>query len=197
MIAPYWELDIPLEVLMRESKPVCASERAIGVPDGDFPQRSPGGLLRAFKGFVPLGDVQKRLPEIPAECGVYVVVGNDQAEPAFIARSSAGWFKKQDPSYPVATLEKKWVRGTNVLYVGKAGPSSRCTLRKRIDELVRFGSGKDVAHRGGRALWQLKGIWGARIAWKTASNDPLSAERALIDEFEREFGRLPFANFRH
>lgn len=194
--ALYKRLDIPLELLVREPKAAYAAGRTSSPMSFDSSQVFRSGLLRGFGGFLPLASVRDHLPEIPPACGVYAVVRDGESNPKFTAQSRAGRFKQQDPSYPVADLEKKWVRGTPILYIGKAGPSTRRTLRKRIHELVRFGSGEAVAHRGGRALWQLSGIWSARIAWRTVKDDPLVAERALLDNFRSEFGMLPFANFK-
>jgi hypothetical protein len=114
----------------------------------------------------------------------------------FLEKSGGGWFRGEDPSYPLEDLKSKWVEGAPILYVGKAGPSAGRTLRKRILELVRFGSGEPIAHRGGRALWQLAGIWQSKIAWRTDIADPLGSEQRLLARFEKRFRKLPYANFR-
>ena len=194
--ALHTKLDIPLGLLVREPDAAYTTSSPAKRPIKKAPRARPDVGPRGFDGFMPLGLVRSRLLEIPAECGVYVVVQSEKSAPAFLASGEAGWFQGRDPSYPIDVLQRKWVPGAGILYVGKAGPASGRTLRKRISELVRFGSGEPVSHRGGRALWQLTEIWDARIAWKVTAGDPLDAERALLAKFERDFGRLPFANFR-
>lgn len=198
--ALYEKLHIPLELLVREPGTVYATDR-VASTTGKFRCRSKQGgvssdLLRGFEGFLPLETVRSSLLQIPAAFGIYAILWPDGTMPEFIGKSNAGRFKYSDPSYPLDVLRKKWVPTAAVLYIGKAGPTAGRTLRKRILELVRFGSGDPVAHRGGRALWQVEGIWRAQIAWKAAAGDPLRAEQALLAKFEREFGRLPYANFR-
>lgn len=198
--ALYEKLDIPLGLLIREPGAAYAASRTVRwpmkTPRSLAPETRANSKLRGFQGFLPLSLVRSRLPEIPAEFGVYVVVRSDKSAPEFLAKSEAGRFKNLDPAYSVDVLRQKWVPGANILYVGKAGPAPGRTLRKRVSELVRFGSGEPVGHRGGRALWQLEGIWSARITWKVVAGDPAGAERALLTKFERESGKLPFANFR-
>jgi antitoxin component HigA of HigAB toxin-antitoxin module len=198
--ALYEKLHIPLELLVRESGAVYATDRVSNATGGFIRRSKPGdvsgNLLRGFGGFLPLETVRSSLLQIPADFGIYAVVWQDRTAPEFIEKSRAGRFKNSDPSYPLDMLRKKWVPTAAVLYIGKAGPTAGRTLRKRILELVRFGSGDPVAHRGGRALWQLEGIWRAQIAWKPVTQDPLRAEQAMLAKFEREFGRLPYANFR-
>jgi antitoxin component HigA of HigAB toxin-antitoxin module len=198
--ALYEKLDIPLGLLVREPGAAYTTSRSGRRPkkarQSSAPRLRANARLRGFEGFVPLHLVRSRLLEIPAEPGVYVVVRSDRSAPVFRPKSEAGWFQGRDPSCPIEVLQRKWVPGTDILYVGKAGPTSKRTLRKRISELVRFGSGEPVGHAGGRALWQLERIWDARIAWKAAAGDPRHAERALLTSFREESGKLPFANFR-
>lgn len=198
--ALYEKLHIPLELLVREPGEVYSTDRVTSTTrkfmSRSKPDEASSDLLRGFEGFLPIETVRSSLLQIPAEFGIYAVVRPERTSPEFIAKSKAGRFDDSDPSYPLDELRKKWVPAAAVLYIGKAGPTAGRTLRKRILELVRFGSGDPVAHRGGRALWQLEGIWRAQIAWKAAAKDPLRAEQALLAKFEREFGTLPYANFR-
>jgi hypothetical protein len=149
-----------------------------------------------FEGFLPLGQMGSRLAEIPRHGGIYVVVRGTTSHPDFLTSSPAGWFKGLDPTYPIKTLEDKWIPHAHVIYIGKAGPKPSRHLQRRIDELLRFGSGEPIGHRGGRALWQLREVWKALIAWKpVADQDPRDAQRMLIREFKSAFGKPPFANF--
>lgn len=159
-------------------------------------RKVPDALLKDFVGFIPLREVKVRIDDIPACHGVYAVIRSSRAPPRMAEKSGAGWFKGQDPSYPLPLLQGKWVADADVIYIGKAGPTARRTLRRRIKELIEFGSGKEVAHRGGRAIWQLEDIWDAKIAWRIAARDPRRAEIELLRRFEERSGRLPFGNFK-
>lgn len=145
-----------------------------------------------FEGFIPLSDLHSFKNKLPDDCGVYVVLRPSMSSPTFIT-SPAGRFKNLDPSYPKNVLIDKWV-GSSIVYIGKAGPSASRTLRKRVGEFLRFGSGARVGHRGGRAVWQIADAWSCLMAWKTCSA-PRDEERMLISIFERTHGKIPFANF--
>lgn len=198
--ALYEKLDIPLGLLVREPAAEYSMVRYVDaeprIAGRAAPQLREEPGYPGFEGFIPLDQVRSSLLQVPAEFGIYIVVWPSGSAAKFRKRSKAGWFKDEDPSYPVAVLGFRWVSDAGVIYVGKAGPTARRTLRRRISELIRFGSGERVAHRGGRALWQLEGIWDARIAWKVVRDNPADAERTLIGQFEQKFGRMPFANFR-
>lgn len=143
-----------------------------------------------FMGFVSVGSLRDGCREVPESAGVYVVVRFGDAPMSFLAESVGGRFKDRDPSLDVARLENEWVDGAEVLYIGSAG-----SLRRRIDQLVRFGRGEPIGHWGGRAPWQLADHEELAVAWQTA-DDPVGREAALLAEFRERFGRLPFANLR-
>lgn len=189
----YEKLDIPPGLLIREP---AAEYRVTGAVKRPTVMVRSDPEYTGFEGFLPLRSVLENLSLIPGKPGIYVVVRKNRSRARFNSRSAAGRFKDRDPTHPVEKLKEKWVPGATVVYIGKAGPAASRSLRKRIRELVQFGSGKPVAHWGGRALWQLQGIWGAQIAWKTTASDPRDAERQMIKEFVLRFGRLPYANFR-
>lgn len=150
-----------------------------------------------FEGLVPLRDVLVASLQPPDECGIYAVVRKSVGTPSFLEESPGGWFKDLDPSYPMRRLHEKWVPGAKIIYVGKAGPTKGRTLRKRINEYLRFGYGDPIAHRGGRAIWHLKDVLNCKIAWKICDRgDPPMHEKRLLRKFERAYGKLPFANFR-
>ncbi|MGH8251958.1 MAG: helix-turn-helix domain-containing protein [Steroidobacteraceae bacterium] len=197
--ALYERLDIPLDLLIREPGATYSTSESVtrSAGGGRYP-RAPihaSTGYRGFEGFVPLAFVSSRLRDIPAKPGVYIVLCSGKSTPQFRRKSPAGWFKGLDPSYSLDELRRKWVSRAEVIYIGKAGPGPKRTLRKRISELVRFGSGAEVGHRGGRAIWQLEGVWSARVAWKATRDDPRAAEKSLLADFHRRFARLPFANF--
>jgi hypothetical protein len=154
-----------------------------------------------FKGRLSVAVLwQDRDARIPCVQGVYVVCAPDGYRPTFLKTSRGGRFRG-DPTMPVAKLEKLWVDGTPILYIGKTGggKSKRRTLCKRIRELLDFGEGNPKArHWGGRALWQLKGAEQFVISWRALPDeDPRAVEKRMIADFKQRFGgKRPFANLR-
>lgn len=131
--------------------------------------------------------------QVPVGAGVYVVRRPEAHEPRFLAKSGAGWFKDLDPSYPPDVVRSSWVPGALILYVGKA--TGREGLRQRIGQLVNFGFGKPVGHRGGRLLWHLSDCRRLQVCWKHCGDDQAEVlKAALLDEFRSAYGVRPFAN---
>lgn len=148
-----------------------------------------------FTGFRPLGDLD--INRIPQKPGIFVVLRPEGFRPQFLAKSTAGIFKKKDPSLKVDTLTGEWVDGAEILYVGKAGPGSKGNrgLRRQIQEFVDFGEGKPPGHWDGRLIWQLAAARSLLVAWKELPVEQLAAaEAGYHGAFTEEFGRLPFAN---
>ncbi|MDO4143102.1 hypothetical protein [Clavibacter michiganensis] len=130
---------------------------------------SVAGLRGAgFEGFVPF---DRAVDDAPEASGVYVVARPALTPPAFLPVSPAGSFTGRDPSYPPERLEAEWVAGSAVVYVGKAGraPGIRRGLRARLREYAAFGSGKAIAHRGGRAIWHLDDAAQLLVAWRATA----------------------------
>ena len=116
------------------------------------------------------------------------------AGPVFHERSPAGWFKGKDPSVDVERLERKWISGASVIYIGKAGVgrSGRGGLRRRLDQYRRHGAGEAVGHWGGRFIWQLCDSDRLRVAWKvTPDLDPEDVESESIADFVVSTGNCP------
>lgn len=143
-----------------------------------------------FLGFARVDSLKRGCAEIPESAGVYVVLRDSKAHVSFLPESVGGHFKGRDPSFDAARLEGEWIEGADTLYIGSAG-----NLRRRVDQLVRFGQGEPIGHWGGRALWQLSDHASFLIAWQVA-DDPVGREAALLGAFHERFGRLPFANLR-
>ena len=156
--------------------------------------------LRAgnFSGFVELAQMDDAA--VPQDPGVYVVLRLAATHPVFVPQSIGGWFKGKDPSVDLASLQRKWVDHAEALYIGKANArKGGGGLRERIRECLRFGAGEPVGHWGGRYIWQLADSAELLIAWRATSKDesPSPTEAAMIDDFHRTYGALPFANLRH
>jgi len=140
-----------------------------------------------FVGFVPVRSPGRFASQIPSSPGVYAVTLK-QPTPEFLAISGGGHFKGKPPSVELECLDAKWVDATETLYIGRGG-----SLRSRIDLLARYGRGEPVAHQGGRYLWQLAAHDRLCVGWRV-DPDPVGSERELLEMFEHELGRLPFAN---
>lgn len=153
-----------------------------------------------FTGFRPIADLD--INRIPQKPGIFTVLlpegrGLQRPRPQFLAKSTAGVFKKKDPTLEVDMLDAEWVDGADVLYLGKAGPGSRGNrgLRRQIQEFVDFGAGRPPGHWDGRLVWQLAAAKTLVIAWKELPVEELApAEARYHAAFVEEFGRLPFAN---
>jgi len=150
-----------------------------------------------FEGFSTVGDLLgSRASEVPVAQGIYVVVREPALPPKIMPSSAAGLFRGQKATMKPEVLEKKWVPDAVVLYIGVAGGTGvRGQLQQRIKRYIRFGSGKTVAHWGGRYVWQLADHRRLRLAWR-ASEDPAGDESRLLAAFESRYGALPFANLR-
>jgi hypothetical protein len=154
------------------------------------------GLEEAgFEGFHRFAEIGQA--GVPPLAGVYVILRPSQDQPEFVPSSVAGYFKGQDPSVSIPDLERAWVDGASVLYIGKAsgGHYGQRGLRKRLDEYRRHGKGEPVGHWGGRYIWQLSDSASLLVAWKTTSDeDPEEVESILISDFIATYGSRPFAN---
>ncbi|MDQ0848517.1 hypothetical protein QFZ65_000455 [Arthrobacter sp. B3I9] len=148
-----------------------------------------------FTGFRTLAGLE--INRIPQKPGIFAVLQPEGFRPQYLARSTAGVFKKKDPTLQAAALSAEWVDGADVLYFGKAGPGSKGNrgLRRQIQEFVDFGRGRPPGHWDGRLVWQLAGTESLVVAWKELPAEQLAAAEAGYHAvFREEYGRLPFAN---
>jgi hypothetical protein len=130
---------------------------------------------------------------IPDAAGVYAFVCSPEMKAVFLERSPAGWFKGRDPTVSVNELERKWVAGARVVYIGKAD-----NLRRRMRQRLQFAGGRPVGAWGGRYLWQIDGAATLIVGWKLASleESAIEMEARLLGAFRMKYGTLPFANLR-
>jgi hypothetical protein len=150
--------------------------------------------LSGFSEPVSVADLaNSRCSALPASPGVYVVVRKALSAPEFARESGAGWFKQRDPSYPLSTVRSNWVEGASIVYVGMT--AAKRGLRGRVKQLIDFGMGQPVAHRGGRLLWHLRDWRDLKIAWlETSKPEASERESELISVFRSVHGVRPFAN---
>lgn len=149
-----------------------------------------------FTGFKTVEELWNNRSDIPKEKGVYVVINPDFQKPEFINPGVGGFFKNRNPNVSIEELQRNLVQDSPVVYIGKAGSSAgNATLHSRIGQYLQFGRGKKVGHWGGRLIWQFKNHRDLIFCWKlTPENDPRKIEMSLIDEYRRQYGKLPFAN---
>jgi hypothetical protein len=155
-------------------------------------------LAQGFEGFKTMGELMDGARIlIPAQKGVYVVLRESDSAPKFLPDGTGGFFKGKNPNVSIAELEANWVKGTPVVYIGKAGGAgSSATLQKRLGQYLRFGQGANVGHWGGRYIWQLADSRNLVVCWKTLTNEkPREVEHQMIAEFRTtHFGKRLFAN---
>ena len=153
-------------------------------------------LEHGFSGFVSVAELTSgKWKTVPKEKGVYLVIRRSYKEPEFLTKSVGGHFKNRDPTVDVIILKEKWIKDTEIVYIGQAGGNgSKSTLQKRIRSYLKFGSGQPVGHWGGRYIWQLKDYRDLLIAWKVTEEDPSMIESTMIEKFRQNYGNRPFAN---
>jgi len=161
-----------------------------------LPNEPVDGSSSGFKGFIRIGELMERgCSGIDNAPGVYLILRRSAEPPIYLEKGTGGWFKGIDPNVPVSVLREKWVDGTEIVYIGKAGTS----LQRRLRTYMKFGMGFPAPHKGGRYIWQLAGSRQLLVCWKVLpeSIDPAQYENMMIREFEEIHGKLPFANLRH
>jgi hypothetical protein len=147
-----------------------------------------------FEGWATFEALKDQLDQhVPTAGGVYVVVRQGRAAAQYLDANPGGRFKSRDPTVRADALEANWVRGANVIYIGKAD-----NLRRRLREFMRFGQGAPIGHWGGRLIWQLADSARLLVAWKATPGEiPREAEADMIDRFRAAYGKPPFANEPH
>ena len=152
-------------------------------------------LQQGFTGFRALDELEiMRVPQGP---GIFAILQPADFEPVFLAKSTAGTFKKKDPSLKPAALEAEWVPEAKVLYLGKASAGSQGNrgLRKQIQEFMDYGRGRPTVVWDARLIWQLRDAMDLVVAWKEFPAAEVNrAEAAFHAQFVESYGRLPFAN---
>jgi len=155
-----------------------------------------------FTGFKTIRELWLDTTGVPPVKGVYLVLYTGVGQPEFVETGTSGPFRGGNPNVPVGKLEKAWVDGTPVLFIGKAGGTSRITgkqsmdnLRSRVSKFVKVGRGEKVGPWGGRYIWQIRNAGDLVICWKQMfERDPLKVQSRILDNFETVYHKRPFAN---
>ena len=143
-----------------------------------------------FRGFVKVEQLRNDYSCIPSTPGVYLVL-NPKRKKDFLTVGTGGYFHGKEPNVAMSELENNWVDDTIVVYIGK----TKDTLQKRIKTYMQFGQREDVAHYGGRFIWQLRHSAELEVCWMPLNGeDSREVEKRLIHEFKKEYGKRPFAN---
>ena len=132
-------------------------------------------------------------------CGIYKISTPADYEPDFISPEEARLAGNVISPWLVPRLEEKWVSNATIVYIGLAGSHTHRSLRKRLGDLLKHGSGHTSdrgPHKGGEILWQLRGYLNFKISAAPTANPPIprKMEERLLQEFLKQYGKLPFAN---
>lgn len=155
-----------------------------------------------FVGFIRVDDLRVSRPVaalVPRDAvGVYLAFRDSDRPVSFLRSSPAGQWRG-DLTLPLATLRRRWIPDSRVVYIGKADrprPLSDNSLRKRVSAYIRFGAGSSARHSGGYPTWQLADSASLLIAWRVVEppRTPSGYEATLIDAHRQQFGAIPFAN---
>jgi len=138
-----------------------------------------------FGGFAPF--IGLVIETLPTRRGVYVVLRESDQRPAFIDTNVITRRK----AYEVGRLEKKWLDGHTIVYIGMAEPVDG--LFGRLGDFSKQSS----SHTGGRALWQLVDAKDLIVAWvETPDHVAELVEKSYLRAYKAEFKQYPFANWR-
>ena len=127
-------------------------------------------------GPVPWND--KNNPVKEKRPGIYVIA---------IAPHPDGGCDLIDVSNLESDVATKWVPLQPVIYIGR----TRRALSRRVKEFYRHVHGAKSPHRGGQDVILVKC---PRWVYWSPTEEPVDAERKMIEYFEGKIGRLPFAN---
>ena len=148
-------------------------------------------MNEGFEGFLSVKYLKECFSHagVPKTEGVYMILRLKDSTPQFLAVGTGGYFKGLEPNVGVDVLRDKWVDGEPIVYIGKAND-----INSRLRQYMRFGSEKNVGHRGGRYIWQLADSDELVVCWKRIEN-PREVENAMIVDFKNNHnGQRPFAN---
>lgn len=154
-----------------------------------------------FKNIGSLGRfLEEELPSITElnQCGLYSITIPPGYKVDFIPPEECRGYNVINP-WTISRLKDKWVTGVDIVYYGIAGKQSQRSLRQRLTDLKKHGSGKITdrgPHKGGEILWQLKqyekfSLW---ILPTDGPPTPRNLENEILHSFHNKIGKLPFAN---
>ncbi len=141
-----------------------------------------------FNGGLSIAALKRSCSILPDAPGVYLITKPLEQKADFLTVGTGGHFKGKNPNVPISELEANWIDESIVVYIGKA-----TSLRSRLNQYMKFGSGKNVGHWGGRYIWQLS-YADELLVWWLPNDNPRDTEKEMINDFKQEYGLRPFAN---
>ena len=154
-------------------------------------------MIELFSNFYLIKDLYNSgFQIIPNTKGIYLVMKPKNMTITFLSKTTAiSEYKGKNMMYDVNILQNKFNNSDKeILYIGKAG-GTKNNLRKRISQFVKYGYKKAINHRGGRAIWQIKGNKYLLIGYYICDN-PEYKEKELLQEYLHKNGTLPVANWK-
>ncbi|WP_022888169.1 hypothetical protein [Agromyces italicus] len=150
-----------------------------------------------YAGFVTFGELRRL--GASTKPGVYVVLRSPSTQPTFLPVSPAG--KAKSFTEDVAHLQRNWIPGAEVIYIGLATHGARRDgIHRRLKQFRRTGAGTADNHGGGVWIFQLADANDLMVCWRAADDEAdayvAALEHHLIADFaaRAEQGRWPFAN---
>ena len=137
----------------------------------------------------PCGPVRWGKPILKSSKGVYVIARVDDPT-AGCTRCELPFVEPIDSDLVIDRdfESQRWLRDEPVVYIGKADQP----IEKRVGQFYRQKCGDRSPHAGGQVILLLNcDLW---VYWSPADY-PRSAERTMLCEFEKQVGKVPFANF--
>lgn len=140
-------------------------------------------------------ELLKKLNELPDTCGIYIIEASTNQKIEFLPTTTAPeTYKGKNLLYDIDILQEKYNSGDKeILYIGKT--TCRQGLRNRLGSYIKYGYGQEVAHRGGRAIWQIKNS-GDLTVYYYECEDANGLEQKLLKEYKNKYNVLPVANHR-
>jgi len=135
-----------------------------------------------------------KISEISKSSGIYMLEFPDDKSTIDFNESS----KDKDNKYSIENLKEKFNKGNGkIVYIGKA-TSKKGGLRKRLGDYIKYAYGKNVSHRGGRAVWQIQGWEKLKVYWYPMHDADAAKdlEAKLQIKYKKNNKTLPLANWR-
>lgn len=143
---------------------------------------------KGFNGGITIANLKKSCSTLPDVPGIYLITRQSNQDVSFLEVGTGGHFKGKNPNVTIHELQENWVKDAVVVYIGKA-----TSLKSRLNQYMKFGSGKNIGHWGGRYIWQISNA-DDLLVWWMPINNPREIEKEMISDFKKEYGVRPFAN---
>ena len=144
-----------------------------------------------------ISEIKNNYDKIPNNNGVYFIVNLVESTPIQFTDDIGNIkteYQGKSLLYNESDLIRKYNNGDKtILYIGKAEREDG--LRKRLQEYIDYGYGKNASHRGGRAIWQIKNNKQLGLCWIEVDNSE-KIEKQLLTKYKQKYKTFPVANWR-